>query len=342
MPKDQDQCELCHPRTIFVDRNRPVELDKSAVMHEDCPTAFAPSTVTTECVLSSMVDANMRPITLKDCKVPEKVLDAGMIYKLEVAFRKNGILSNEKEQVNLFVLNNSPPAPSCTLEGFKDTIELAEGAEHRVNLKVYETLEQQEYRWTCTPVLNQMLSGEAECPFEARPLTTNPQLIIKDEDFKPAGSKFELTLNMMKQNSNIEESCSVFVQKQFSETSQDQVTLVVTQEEEVADPTRENTFVCGSETNKNEQLVYQWDVIDVFKGSKIMLTEVTQDKNKLIISENQLRFNREYIVKCKATGANIVGEASHRIKTVEKASDIAFSVEPNTGIAETTTFSLSV
>ena len=73
-----------------------------------------------------------------------------------------------------------------------------------------------------------------------------------------------------------------------------------------------------------------------------MLTNTSQDKNKLIIGENQLRFNREYIMKCKATSANIVGEASHRIKTVEKASDITFSVEPNTGIAETTSFTLSV
>lgn len=217
-------------------------------MHEDCPTAFAKSTVTTECILSSMVDASMRPVTLKDCKVPEQALDANLIYKLEVSFRKNGILSNEKEQVNLFVLKDSPTPPSCTLEGFKDTIDLAEGAEHRVNLKVYETLEQQEYRWSCTPVLNQMLSNDAVCPFENRPLTSNPQLIIKDEDFSPDGSKFELTLNMVKPNSNIAESCSVFVQKQFSETSQEQVTLVVSQEEEVTDPTRENTFVCAAET----------------------------------------------------------------------------------------------
>lgn len=166
-----------------------------------------------------MVDATMRPVTLQDCKLPKNILDPNTVYKLEVSFRKNGILSHEKEQVNLFVMKDSVTKPSCTLEGFKNTIELAEGAEHRVNLKVFETLEQQEYRWTCTPVMNQMLGEDAVCPFETRPLTTNPQLIIKDEDFSPAGGKFELTLNMVKQNSNIVENCSVFVQKQFAENS---------------------------------------------------------------------------------------------------------------------------
>lgn len=40
MPKDSDQCQLCHPRTIFVDRNRPVDLSQNSVMHESCPTSF--------------------------------------------------------------------------------------------------------------------------------------------------------------------------------------------------------------------------------------------------------------------------------------------------------------
>jgi hypothetical protein len=56
-----------------------------------------------------------------------------------------------------------------------------------------------------------MMADEAVCPFDVRPLTLNPQLVISDKDFSPAGSKFDLTLNMVRENTNIVESCSVEV-----------------------------------------------------------------------------------------------------------------------------------
>lgn len=116
-------------------------------------------------------------------------------------------------------LEDKFPKPSCALEGFNDTVMLEEDMEHRISLKVYDTMEEQQYRWTCTPVLNQMLL-DATCPFENRPLSLNPNLKITDEDFSPAGGKFELALEMVRQNTNIVESCSVFVQKKFKETQQ--------------------------------------------------------------------------------------------------------------------------
>lgn len=78
------------------------------------------------------------------------------------------------------------------------------------------------------------------------------------------------------------------------------------------------------------------------KGSKVVITNMRQDGNKLTVSENQLRFNREYAIKCEAVGAKARGEATHRFKTVEKASDIKLLVEPDTiGVAETTMFTLT-
>ena len=47
------------------------------------------------------------------------------------------------------------------------------------------------------------------CPFDNRPLSLNPQLVIADKDFSPAGGKFELTLNMVRNNTNVVESCTV-------------------------------------------------------------------------------------------------------------------------------------
>jgi len=50
-------------------------------------------------------------------------------------------------------------------------------------------------------------------------------------------------------------------------------------------------------------LVYQWEVVDVFKGSKVIISDIKQDGNKLIIGKDQLRFNREYVIKCNAVNA---------------------------------------
>ena len=125
---------------------------------------------------------------------------------------------------------------------------LEDGMEHLINLKVFDAMDGQQYRWTCAPSADAMFSAEAKCPFEVRPLTLNPQLMIADQDFSPAGSKFELNLNMVRQNTNIIQKCSVFVQKKFKETAQEPKTFIVSQEEEVADPTRKNTMVCALET----------------------------------------------------------------------------------------------
>jgi hypothetical protein len=81
-------------------------------------------------------------------------------------------------------------------------------------------MDNQMYRWTCSPVLNQMMADEAVCPFDTRPLSLNPQLVISDKDFDPPGGKFELTLNMVRDNTNVVESCSVSVQKKFNESAQ--------------------------------------------------------------------------------------------------------------------------
>lgn len=114
--------------------------------------------------------------------------------------------------------------------------------------------------------------------------------------------------------------------------------------EEVVDPTRENTFVCAPQDKDiaDDSLVYQWEFIDVTKGSKVILNKMRQDKNKVIVGENQFRFNREYSIKCNAISAKARGDASHQFKTVEKASDIKLIVEPDTiGVAETTLFTLT-
>ena len=157
-----------------------------------------------------MMDKNFRPLTLKDCKIPEKTLDPKTMYKLIVSFKQNGVLSKETQEINLITLEDNFPKPSCALEGFNDTIMLEEDMEHRISLKVFETMDGQQYRWTCNPVLNQMLT-DVKCPFENRPLSLNPQLVIADKDFTPAGGKFELSLNMVRENTNIVKSCHVFV-----------------------------------------------------------------------------------------------------------------------------------
>lgn len=63
----------------------------------------------------------------------------------------------------------------------------------------------------------------------------------------------------------------------------------------------------------------------------------------MIIGEDQLRFNREYLFKCNVSNANVRGEASNRVKTVEKVSDIKLLIEPDTiGVAETTQFKIII
>lgn len=234
------------------------------------------------------------------------------------------------------------PKPSCILEGFSDTIMLEEDMDHRVSLKVYQTMDEQLYRWTCAPTLNQILSEDPVCPFETRPLTLNPQLMISDKEFSPSGAKFELTLSMVRQNTNIGESCSVFVQKKFTETAQEEMLFTVEQDAQVIDPTRANSFICEPQSPVDELFVYTWEVVDAFKGSKVMLADLQQDGNKLIIGANQFRFNREYQVKCAATSASVRGNALHSFKTVEKASDIKLAIKPEAiGTAETTMFTIT-
>lgn len=230
MAKDSQQCALCFPRTLFIDRQRPVDLAQNSAIHTSCPSAYVENAMTTQCLLSNMMNEDARPVTLKDCKIPEGTLDARTMYKLTVSFKQNGLLSKETMDLNLMPLEDNFKKPSCALEGFNKSIKLDEGTDHRINLKVFDTMDNQMYRWTCSPVLNQLMADEAVCPFDSRPLTLNPQLVISDSDFSPAGSKFEMTLNMVRDNTNIVESCSVLVQKEFDASNQKQVTLAVTQE----------------------------------------------------------------------------------------------------------------
>lgn len=95
MAKDSTKCSLCYPRTIFVDRMREVDLAMNADVNIDCPSAFVESNLATSCVLTNLMDFNFRPLTLKDCKIPEKTLDPKTMYKLIVSFRQNGVLSKE-------------------------------------------------------------------------------------------------------------------------------------------------------------------------------------------------------------------------------------------------------
>ena len=106
---------------------------------------------------------------------------------------------------------------------------------------------------------------------------------------------------------------------------------------------RKNLFECTPDTPVKDLLIYQWEVLDVFKGSKMILTNSTMDANKFTIGVDQLRFNRDYVVKCNAVSSSVRGEASLSIKTAEKASDIKLSIAPEAiGVAETTAFTLSV
>lgn len=232
------------------------------------------------------------------------------------------------------------------MEGFKDTIMLEEDSEHRIDLKVFETMENQQYKWSCTPVLDQLVSDtEAVCPFETSPVSLNPHKKISSKDFNPAGAKFELTLSMLRDNSNIVEKCSVFVQKKFNENAQKDVIFAMKGLQEVVDPTRENIFTCAPESAdlKTDGMAFTWTVIDVFKGSQMMLKDMKQEGNKVTIGMNQLRYNREYMIKCNGNNAEVRGEASMRVMTVEKASDIKFTVLPDLiGVSETTVFSMTV
>ena len=72
------------------------------------------------------MDFSFRPLTLKDCKIPEKTLDAKTMYKLIVSFRQNGVLSKETQEINLISMEDKYKKPSCALEGFNDTIMLEE------------------------------------------------------------------------------------------------------------------------------------------------------------------------------------------------------------------------
>ena len=60
----------------------------------------------------------------------------------------------------------------------------------------------------------------------------------------------------------------------------------------------------------------------------MILTNTTMNANAFIIGGDQLRFNRDYVVKCNAVSSSVRGEASMPIKTIEKASDIKLSIEP--------------
>lgn len=73
------------------------------------------------------------------------------------------------------------------------------------------------------------------------------------------------------------------------------------------------------------------------------MTDFVQSDNKITIGADQLRFDREYVVKCSAISSSKRGETSHRIKTVEKVSSIKFEVGPeHIGMAENTAFTLTV
>ena len=90
-------------------------------------------------------------------------------------------------------------------------------------------------------------------------------------------------------------------------------------------------------------MVYQWEIIDILKGSRVLLANLVQDQNKLTIKKDQLRFDREYSIKCSGESSSRLGEASYRIKTVEKASDIKLTVSPeDIGFSETTEFTFTV
>lgn len=87
------------------------------------------------------MNPDARPITLEDCKIPEQTLTAKTMYKLLVSFKQNGIMSKETQHINVMTLEDNFPKPSCVLEGFSDTINLEEDDEHRVRVRVFDTMD---------------------------------------------------------------------------------------------------------------------------------------------------------------------------------------------------------
>jgi len=95
MSKDSNKCALCLPRALFVDRLRRVDLAQNSIAHKDCPSSQFYNSIETSCVLQNMMNFSAEPVTLEDCKIPEKTLSPNTMYKLTVAFKQNGILSSE-------------------------------------------------------------------------------------------------------------------------------------------------------------------------------------------------------------------------------------------------------
>ena len=214
MPQDgNNQCTFCLPKILYLDRKREVDLALNSANQKGCPSATrTDNVISTSCLMQNLMDFSAKPITLADCKIPKETLKPKTLYKLTVSFTKNGVLSKETQELNMITYEDNFKKPSCELEGFKDTIMLEENLDHRINLKVFEPMESQLYRWSCTPVLDSLTSGQkAVCPFETSPVSLNPQMKILSKDYNPPGVKFQLTLSMLRDNTNIIEKCSVFV-----------------------------------------------------------------------------------------------------------------------------------
>ena len=92
---------------------------------------------------------------------------------------------------------------------------------------------------------------------------------------------------MLRENSNIVEKCSVLVQKKYNESAQNEVQLKLKQEASVSDPTRPNTFECElPDATDDGSITYTWSIIDVFKGSQMLLQDITEVNNKMTIGPN--------------------------------------------------------
>jgi hypothetical protein len=109
----------------------------------------------------------------------------------------------------------------------------------------------------------------AYCPFEVSDASRNATLTLKDEGFGPEGASFDLTFTMARPDSNIVSSCSVVVSKAFSEELQEAIPLSVTSTSTSFGTDRSHTFTCSQDRVPEGELMYTWEIIDVFKSSSM-------------------------------------------------------------------------
>ena len=107
---------------------------------------------------------------------------------------------------------------------------------------------------------------------------------------------------MSRPDTNIVGTCSIMVTKAYDDEEQDSLKLRVVSDSPNFDTRATHTFRCVQDVVREDNLAYNWQVIDIYKSAPMQSNQFWTSTvgDTFTIGGNTLKYDRSFIVKCSA------------------------------------------